>query len=839
MLRFKSIIFTLVFLSAVSANLFGQILEPVKWEYSVNNLENSEAEIIAKAIIDDGWHVYAQVVSDDPDALGPIPTSMVFESNDSYETIGKVEERGEVIKHFDPNFDMDLNYFEGSVSFVQKVKLKSEDSFDILAELNFMACDDKQCIFPDPQYIKTSAAGGSLSAIATHIPGYEPEEAQESNILEPVKWAFSSNELDGGVTEVVATATVDEHWHLYAMVISDDPDAFGPIPTSIEFTETKDYTLVDGVVERGEKLNAFDPNFDMNLYFYEHEVSFVQQIKTNSIDFEIEAQINFMTCDDEKCIFPDPVDFKVFVEDGKVINVGVKELVADTSESGSGFEYQRPSITLDEPVSEDCGHEHVEVDEEKDEEGNLLQLFILGFFGGLLALLTPCVFPMIPLTVSFFTKGGNESKSKGIQSAVTYGAFIFIIYILLSVPFHLMDQINENILNDISTNVWLNIFFFGIFVVFAFSFFGYFEIQLPTSLANKMDNASNVGGLVGTFFMALTLAIVSFSCTGPILGSLLAGSLSKDGGAWQLTAGMGGFGVALGIPFALFAAFPGMLKSLPKSGGWLNSVKVVLGFAELALALKFLSNADLVDHWDFLKYELFMGLWIVIFALMALYIFGKIKFPHDSPLKKLGLFRIGFGVMLIAWVIYLGSGFRYNEKTETFTSLTALSGLAPPAGYSWIHPVHCPLNLSCEHDYEKALARAKEENKPVFVDFTGYACVNCRKMEEIVWPEQGVYDLLNDEYIVVSLYVDDKKELPDELKEIYESQKTGNVKNIDTYGAKWSALQIETFGVNSQPYYVLISPEEELLNTPSPYNTDVDEYQAWLECGLETYKGLE
>jgi thiol:disulfide interchange protein DsbD len=443
---------------------------------------------------------------------------------------------------------------------------------------------------------------------------------------------------------------------------------------------------------------------------------------------------------------------------------------------------------------------------------------------------------MIPLTVAFFTKG-NKDRKKGIFQALIYGGFIFLIYILLSLPFHFLDQINENILNDISTNVPLNIVFFVIFIVFALSFFGLFEITLPAGLANKMDKNAEAGGLLGSFFMALTLAIVSFSCTGPILGSLLAGSLAKDGGAIQLTVGMGGFGLALGIPFALFAMFPGMMKSLPKSGGWLNSVKVVLGFLEVALALKFLSQADLVVHWNLLKYEVFMGLWVVIFFGMYLYLIGAIKFSHDSPIQKFSKFRIVFTTFVGMWVVYLASGLMLNEKGTSYNALSLMSGLAPPTGYSYAYPSDCPHGLLCEHDYNVALERARKEGKPLFVDFTGYACVNCRKMEEHVWPE--VLDLLQNEFIVVSLYVDDKQELPAELKETVVTKWAGIEKEIETYGDLWSAFEIETFNNNSQPMYAIIDPmtegREELMNPIKSGIVETSEFRAWLEEGLQAF----
>ena len=455
----------------------------------------------------------------------------------------------------------------------------------------------------------------------------------------------------------------------------------------------------------------------------------------------------------------------------------------------------------------------------------------------MIALLTPCVFPMIPLTVSFFTKGSKDKK-KGLTNAFLYGFFIFAIYLLLSLPFHLLDSINPNILNDISTNVWLNVAFFIIFMFFAFSFFGYYDISLPSSFSNKVASAEGIGGFLGIFFMALTLALVSFSCTGPILGSLLAGALSSDGGAWQLTAGMGGFGLALALPFALFAAFPGWMNSMPKSGGWLTTVKVVLGFLELALAFKFLSNADLVKHWGLLKIEPFLIIWILVALGMAAYLFGLIRFPHDTKLKKLSPVRGGLAVVSLIFAIYLMSGFRYNEDTKTFTSLSLLSGLAPPVGYSFIHPKDCPQNLNCFHDLDEGLAYAKARNMPVFLDFTGYACVNCRKMEEHVWVKEDVYAILSKEYVVISLYVDDKTELP-ENEQVTLTFKTGGQKKIRTKGDKWAFFQTDNFNNNSQPWYALLTNTGTLLNTPVGYTPEVKDYVNFLQCGLDAYKAAE
>ncbi|MGK0325394.1 MAG: thiol:disulfide interchange protein DsbD, partial [Polaribacter sp.] len=470
-------------------------------------------------------------------------------------------------------------------------------------------------------------------------------------------------------------------------------------------------------------------------------------------------------------------------------------------------------------------------DTSEESSNGLFSIFLLGFVGGLLALLTPCVFPMIPLTVSFFTKQ-SKNKKKGVFNAILYGFFIVFIYILLSLPFHFLDNLDPEILNTISTNVWLNIFFFVVLVFFAFSFFGFYEITLPSSWGNKMDSASSVGGIIGIFFMALTLAIVSFSCTGPILGSLLASSLTSDGGATQLTAGMTGFGLALALPFALFALFPSWLNSLPKSGGWLNTTKVVLGFLELALAFKFLSNADLVAHWDLLKREVFIGLWIAIFIGLALYLFGKIKFPHDSPIKKLSFSRVSFGVLIISFIIYISPGVLKNPTWN----LSLLSGFPPPIFYSiYEQESDCPLGLDCYKDFEKGLAAAKESNKPILLDFTGWACVNCRKMEENVWSEPDIYQTLKEDYILISLYVDDnEKELPKEQQFDF-LKKNGKVKRIKTVGDKWSTFQVINFKNASQPYYILMNADLEILNTPQQY-TDRDTYFRWLQKGLETFK---
>jgi thiol:disulfide interchange protein len=482
-----------------------------------------------------------------------------------------------------------------------------------------------------------------------------------------------------------------------------------------------------------------------------------------------------------------------------------------------------PTINLDKPVT-DCGTSTT------TQSKGLLAIFVLGFLGGLVALLTPCVFPMIPLTVSFFTKK-SQSRKAGVKNAFLYGFFIFLIYVLLSVPFHFLDKLNPEILNNISTNVILNVIFFVVFIVFALSFFGVFEITLPSSISNSTDSKAGAGNILGIFFMALTLAIVSFSCTGPILGSLLAGSLSADGGAMQLTSGMAGFGLALALPFALFALFPHWLNSLPKSGGWLTSVKIVLGFAEVALAFKFLSNADLVKHWGILKREVFIGIWVIVGACMTLYLLGILKFKHDSPVKKLPKARVVLAMLVGAFTLYLLPGLT-NSK---YANLKLISGFPPPLYYSIYKSGNdCVLDLNCSKDYEQGLKMAREQNKPILLDFTGYACVNCRRMEENVWSSPEIYKLMKEKFIVISLYVDDKAKLPAKQQFTYKT-KDGQEKEIVTVGDKWATFQTENFKSNSQPQYAILNTDEVLLSHPVGYTPSKVEYLAWLQCGVDAF----
>jgi thiol:disulfide interchange protein DsbD len=803
----------------LSISTYSQILEPVKWEFESEKISDTEFELSFIANIDEHWAIYSQTV----DEGGPLPTTFEFTANDSFNRIGDVveDEKNKTTKH-DPVFDMVVSKFYNKAIFTQKVNVTDLDT-PITGVLTFMTCDDERCLAPTDVPFEFDLAAPANNSFG------------ESQILEPVKWHMSTNKLNDSEYEIVFNAKMDNKWGIYSRFVEEG----GPLPTLFIFDESNDYELVGEVVEGDlNKVTKHDPVFDMTVTKFYNEAVFTQKIKVKSDNFDVKGNFEYMTCDDKQCIFlPDnPFEFNYTKENGLVVAGANNSTVVnvDNASINAALYGMSPEELTKSTLK--CENEVSSLAADVKESGkSLWSIFGLGFLGGLLALLTPCVFPMIPLTVSFFTKKSDDgsNSSKGISKALLYGFFILAVYLILSVPFHLLDSVNPDILNEISTNVWLNVIFFIIFIFFAFSFFGYYELTLPASWTNKTTQGESVGGILGIFFMALTLAIVSFSCTGPILGSLLAGSLSADGGAWQLTAGMGGFGVALGLPFALFAMFPNMMNSLPKSGGWLNTTKVILGFLELALAFKFLSNADLVKHWGILKIEVFLGLWIIIFAGLALYLLGKIKFPHDSPIKKLSFFRISSGILVAAFVIYLASGFRVNKETNTFTSLTLLSGLAPPVGYSFIYPKECPNNLDCFKDLKEGVAYAKKVNKPIMLDFTGYACVNCRKMEEHVWPEGKIKDYLNDDYVLISLYVDDKKELPED-QQVEVERIGGGTRVLENYGHKWAHFQTQFFQSNSQPYYVLLSPDgKEILNKPVGYTPDVEDYEAFLQCGLD------
>ena len=628
--------------------------------------------------------------------------------------------------------------------------------------------------------------------------------AQDSLV---VTWQATGKKVADGQYEITLKGTIKTGWHVYAK------------PNTAAGIEGIGISFLDSSIQmNGDRQVTGDfKNIDDKIFETQTQVvsgSFVVTQKINlagAVPAQLKAMLLYNTANSALFI-PEEKKIDIIMEGGIDMSASNRILI--------------PTIDLKNPVNA-CGGTGISVDESAS--GGLLTIFLLGFLGGLVALITPCVFPMIPLTVSFFTKKAT-TKKKGIFNASLYGFFIFLIYILLSVPFYFLDSASPEILNSVSTNPWLNVIFFVVFIVFALSFFGLFEITLPSSFSGRADAKAGTGNILGIFFMALTLAIVSFSCTGPILGSLLVGSLT--GGAIQLTIGMGGFGLALALPFALFALFPNWLNSLPKSGGWLNSVKVVLGFIEVALAIKFLSNADLVKHWGLLKREVFIGIWIITGIGLTLYLLGKIKFPHDSPIKKLSKARIALAVIFGAFTIYLIPGVT-NTK---YANLTLISGFPPPLYYSiYQKDNECILNLNCSHDYEEGLKMAIASNKPMLLDFTGYACVNCRRMEENVWSDPEVYKIMKDKFIIVSLYVDDKKKLPAAKQFTYKT-KDGVQKEIITVGDKWATFETENFKNNAQPLYAIVNSDEKLLNNPVGYTPNIKEYKDWLLCGLQAFE---
>ena len=838
-----------------------QIYDPVSWDFKSIRMSQDEYDLVFTAEMDKGWSIYSQYLEKED---GPVPTSFNFDEADHYVPVSKNEEcdlnRKEV---FDKLFSMKLIKFSSKAYFIQKIKV-SDPSKEISGFLEFMTCDDTKCLPPtqvdfffdlsnslDQKSISYSTeqlcsgsqsfsvienTGSDHSSVASNTDQNTINNQDEEtlyidrafdDILNPVTWTGELTLLDNDEYKLKLVADIEQGWHMYSKDIEGDD---GPVPTSINFDFNGSYSAKGALVETAKiMVEEYDPYFSMDLTKLKKQAVYEQLFTASNIDAPLEGYLEFMVCDASKCLPPEPMDFRIFPAEGKVefgvfVEGGDGGGTATSSDQRMEEMYGLNVDALQEPLGT-CF-------EQKEEKKTLWGIFLLGIIGGMVALLTPCVFPMIPLTVSFFTKGAE--KGKGMINALVYGGSIFLIYVLLSVPFHLMDAVDPNILNNISTNVWLNIFFFAIFVFFAFSFFGYYELTLPSGFTNRVSTAEGIGGLIGVFFMALTLALVSFSCTGPILGSLLAGTLSSDGGALQLTSGMAGFGLALALPFGLFAAFPSLMNKLPKSGGWLNTVKVVLGFVELALAFKFLSNADLVKQWGLLKIEPFLIIWFLCALGLTLYLFGKIRFPHDSPLKRISLPRAGFGILSLLLAVYLLTGFRYSEKAGTYKSLTMLSGLAPPVCYSWIYNCKCPQGLECFKDLEEGLAHAKAVNKPVMLDFTGHACVNCREMEENVWPEPEVYPYLKNDYVLISLYVDEKISLPED-QQITIERKSGGKKKLRYTGDRWQLLQTEYFNKNTQPLYVLMTPDGQLLNNPVAFTPDKNDYARFLECGLENF----
>ena len=639
-----------------------------------------------------------------------------------------------------------------------------------------------------------------------------------SQVLDPVNWTTSVEKISDTEYSLIATANIDAGWHLYSQIVPEG----GPIATTFTYDNSEENFTLNGNTAEGVGHTVQDSMFEMEIKYFEGEAKFIQNVTISKATARISGFVEFMACDDTRCLPPTEIDL--------VFQLNKKTDLSTKTKSDI-----TPTTTVDKITNT--------TDDSSSNKG-LWSIFFIAFLSGFAALLTPCVFPMIPMTVSFFTKQSKD-KAAGIKNAIIYGICIIVIYLLLGVA--VTGIFGADALNALATNVWFNIIFFILLVVFAVSFLGAFEIMLPNSWANKVDSQADRGGLVGIFFMALALAIVSFSCTGPIVGTLLVEAASKGGLAPII--GMFGFSLAIALPFALFAAFPGWLNSLPKSGGWLNTVKVVLGFLELALAFKFLSQADLVLQLHVLEREVFIAIWIAIFGTLAFYLFGKIKLPHDSPLPHISVGRLSLGLIVLTFTIYMIPGL-------WGAPLNIISAFPPPQDYSespygvgfsklgsggnasahgdlpeGAHLL-APHDIMAFNDYDTGLAYAKKVGKPVMLDFTGWACVNCRKMEQNIWPDPSVLNILKEDVVLISLYVDDKRKLEDD--EIVDSQlKPG--KKLKYIGQKWSEMQTIKYKSNSQPFYVIIDHNEEKLVDPVGYVPDVEDYHTWLEEGINNF----
>ncbi len=620
----------------------------------------------------------------------------------------------------------------------------------------------------------------------------------------PLQWEINSKKENDSSFTLIIHATLAQNWHIYADSVSDLE--MGGLQLN---WDDEDIQKVGALMASPKASSIQDPVFDnKHMTVYSGSFTLSQKIKAkSSVPESLKIELSGFASNTEEFI---PI------EDNRTVHFegGIS--------TASASQIKLATVDLKNPVSP-CG------DETQSGQG-LLTVFLLGFIGGIIALLTPCVFPMIPVTVSFFTNRASGRK-QAIRNGLLYGFFIFLIYVLASIPFHIVGNVQPEIFNNISTNAWLNVFFFAVFIFFAISFFGYFEITLPSSIAGRADAKSNLSSVTGIFFMALTLVIVSFSCTGVILGTLLVGTASE--GAWSLTTGMAGFGTSLALPFALFAMFPNWLKSLPRSGGWLDTVKKILAFIELALAFKFLSNADLVEHWGLLKREVFIAIWLLVAIGLGLYLFGWLRLPHDYKGQKISATRKVLGILSFLFALYLIPGL----TSTSFANLKLLSGFPPPLSYSIYGSTNVQgkgVEAHVTNNFREAVQLAEKENKPILIDFTGWACVNCRKMEEQVWTLPEISALLNNNFILVSLYVDDRKKLAPADRFTY-TFSDGKEKDIETIGDKWATFQTENFGRSTQPLYVILNSSGELLTHPIGYTPNAREYEEWLKCGLKAY----
>jgi len=809
----KQKIVLLFFAITFAFGLQAQILEPVKWSFSQNKISDSEFELVFTAKIDPKWHLYSQDIP-----MSPPATTFTFNPSDQYKLEGKVIEESQVIEEYDPNFEMELKYFANQAIFRQKVKVLVNKPVEVKGSLDFMSCDDTKCLPPtDVDFTFKLKPTGVESTSG------KPEQ----KILQPVKWDITTKKTGDRTFDIFFTAHIDKGYHLYSLDVPED----GPLPTEFSFEKADGYELAGKIKEVTPFKEEYDDVFEMNIKYFVDEATFKQAIRLTS-DKEVipvTGEIAYMVCNDVGCVaLYEDIDVKFNGKTGEVL-----------AEKAPGEKSGQVATIGSSDI--------------QGKKASLWGFFILSFLGGLVAILTPCVFPMIPMTISFFMKD-DQNKAKGKAQALLYGFSIIFIYTFVGSILAMIA--GPGIANWLSTHWLPNILFFLIFVVFAASFFGMFEITLPHWLVNRSDEAADRGGVLGPVFMALTLVLVSFSCTGPIVGTILVES--AGGHILKPIIGMFGFSLAFALPFTFFAFFPSLLANLPKSGGWLNSVKIVLGFLELALALKFLSIADQTYHWHILDREVYLAFWIVIFFLLGLYLLGKLRFAHDSEITFVSVPRLVLAIITFTFVVYLIPGM-------VGAPLKALAGYLPPqttidfdlnaiirnnvklyagsgGGGNEVKEIcetpryhdflHLPHGLEGYFDYDQAVKCAAEQNKPIFIDFTGHGCVNCREMEANVWSDPKVIKILREDYVILALYVDDKTKIPED--EWITSTYDNKVKK--TIGKKNADFQITKFGVNAQPFYVLLGHNEEVLAQPRAYNLDVDAFVKFLKTGLKNYK---
>lgn len=833
----NKILFSLLAIITIANTSYSQIKNPVKWKIEIESAEDDMYNIVYKATAEDGWTIYSQHTSDD----GPVPTEIVYEDFTGISLVGDNVEIGHKKEGPDPLFDnVNVVKYLSDEAFIIKQKITVKDaSKPVIGYLTYMTCDNKQCLPPtDVEFNLQLPAGiadseGAAKPITITMGGDDVDDTdQPSGILNPVTWKWKKEKISEDQYKLVYTAAIQEGWTVYSQFTSDD----GPVPTEVYYENVEGITLDGKGEETGHKKEGPDPLFDnVNVvkYLADQPFTITQNITVTDKTKPVSGFLTYMTCDQTRCLPPTDVEFS-FSMDGSA--VGTSKAVAALA-TGDKVDQSRPQLraTYNAPVS-DCGAGGSSDSDSK----SFIWLFFAGMLGGFAALMTPCVFPMIPITVSFFTK---DTKRSGLMNGLIYGLSIIVIYVALGLLITIFA--GPEALNALSTNWIANVAFFVIFIVFAFSFFGYYELTLPSSWTTKTDSMADKGGLLGIFFMAATLSLVSFSCTGPIVGSALVAA--ANGGYIGPLVVMLGFSLALALPFGLFAAFPSWLNSLPRSGGWMNSVKVVLGFLEVGFAFKFLSTADLTQHWGILPYEVFMGIMIAVAIAIALYLFGFIKFPHDSKIKKLSNTRKIIGTAFAVLAIYLCTGFTVNKDTGIYNSLWLTSGFSPPVNYNLLlekgkadetikakYPsfTKCANNIDCFKNYFEGLEYAKEVNKPVFVDFTGHGCQNCRRVEDQYWVNDNVRRILNDEVVLVSLYVDDREELEKPFISAYDDKKKRNV------GNQWADFQVVNFERNSQPWYTLITTDEQVVTQPQGFDyfnsrNGAETYTEYLECGLK------